>query len=139
MREVTKIMIKQFNIMKLGYDFMGYKVDRKASLSFHHLIIPRRISRESGIGEGYLFWNGSILNQNTSHEYLHLIEAKDMDIFLAITSEMIEQNIKGKLDIDNIRYIHDCLKTFEKEHYLDMTKKNKKLIKKEYIEKRIQF
>ena len=132
MREITKVMINQFKIMKLGYDFMGYTVDKKSSLSFHHLIIPRRNFKEYGIGEGYLFWNGAILRQDTSHDYLHLIEAKDYDIFLAITSEMIDQNIKGYLDINNLRRINDLLKIFEKEHCSDRGKKGKLLIKDIY-------
>lgn len=132
MREITKIMINQFKIMKLGFDFMGFTVDKKSSLSFHHLIIPRRNCKEYGLGEGYLFWNGAILRQDTSHDYLHLIEAKDYDIFLAITSEMIDENIKGYLDIDNLRRINDLLKVFEREHCSDRGKKGKLLIKDSY-------
>ena len=132
MREITKIMINQFRIMKLGFDFMGFTVDKKSSLSFHHLIIPRKNSKEYGIGEGYLFWNGAILRQDTSHDYLHLIEAKDYDIFLAITSEMIDQNIKGYLDINNLRRINDLLTAFEREHCSDRGKKGKLLIKDGY-------
>ena len=81
MREVTKLMIKDFKIMKLGYDFMGYKVNRTKDLSFHHLIIPNRESKSYGLGEGYLYWNGAILRQNTSHDYLHISEKIDPDIF----------------------------------------------------------
>lgn len=107
MKEITKQMIKDFRITKLGYDFMGYNVNKNASLSFHHLIIPHRDCKMRGLGEGYLYWNGAILKQNTSHDYLHLIESKDYDIFLAITSEMIDENIKGYLDISNLKQIHD--------------------------------
>ncbi len=130
-------MIKDFRIMKLGFDFMGYKVDRKQSLSFHHLIIPHRESQKYGIGDGYLYWNGAILRQNSSHDYLHIIEAKDYDLFLAITSEMIDQNVKGYLDKENLIYIRGCLELFEREHCSDRTSKGKKLIKEEYIKGRI--
>ena len=82
MKQVTEEMIHVFNIRKLGYDFMGYKIHREQSLSFHHLIIPKRESRKVGIGDGYVFWNGAILVQNTSHDYLHLIERIDRDTFL---------------------------------------------------------
>ena len=138
MREITKLMINQFRIMKLGYDFMGYKVDKKSSLSFHHLIVPRRLCSQNGLGEGYLWWNSAILRQDTSHDYLHLIEAKDYEIFLAITSEMIDQNIKGYLDIDNLRRINDLLKIFEKEHCYDRGKKGKLLIKDSYYRRMIE-
>lgn len=139
MREITEKMIKDFKITKLGFDFMGYKVDKKQSLSFHHLIVPHRESENYGIGDGYLYWNGAILRQNTSHDYLHVIERTDEEIFYLITSEMIDENIKGKIDIDNLKRIRDLLLYFEREHDHDYTKKGKLLIKREYINGRIKI
>lgn len=136
MREITREMIKEYRLMKLGYDFMGYEIKDRQDLSFHHLIVPRRNCKALGLGGGYLKWNGSILNQNTSHDYLHLIEAKDLDMFIAITSEMIDQNIKGRLDIENLRRIRDILECFEREHSSDRGKKGKVLIKQEYMRRR---
>ena len=136
MREITKEMIKEYRLMKLGYDFMGYEIKNKQDLSFHHLIVPRRNCKALGLGEGYLKWNGSILNQNTSHDYLHLIEAKDLDMFMAITSEMIDENAKGYLDIKNLQRISDVLSCFEREHCSDRGKKGRLLIKEDYIRKR---
>lgn len=132
MREITEQMINDFKIMKIGIDFMGYKVDRKESLSFHHLIIPHRDCKLFGLGEGYLYWNGAILVQKTSHDYLHLIQQKDVEIFNFITNEMIDENIKGYLDISNLKQIHDCLSLFEREHCSDRNKKGKLLIKEDY-------
>lgn len=137
MKEITKIMVNDFKIMKLGMDFMGYHVNRKQDLSYHHLIIPRRHCKEAGLGEGYLYWNGAILRQNSSHDYLHLIENIDPDIFYELTSEMIDENIKGRLDIDNLKRIHDLLLYFEREHDHDTTKKGKLLIKREFVTTRI--
>ena len=137
MKEITKIMVNDFKIMKLGMDFMGYHVNRKQDLSYHHLIIPRRHCKEAGLGEGYLYWNGAILRQNTSHDYLHIIEKIDPDIFYELTSEMIDENIKGRLDIDNLKRIHDLLLYFEREHDHDTSKKGKLLIKREFVTTRI--
>lgn len=137
MREVTKLMIRDFKIMKLGMDFMGYHVNRKQDLSYHHLIIPRRHCKEAGLGEGYLYWNGAILRQDTSHEYAHVIEKIDPEIFYELTSEMIDENIKGRLDIDNLKRIHDLLLYFEREHDHDTSKKGKLLIKREFVTTRI--
>lgn len=139
MKEITKIMVNDFKIMKLGMDFMGYHVNRKQDLSFHHLIIPRRHCKEAGLGEGYLYWNGAILRQNTSHDYLHTIEKIDPDIFFELTSEMIDENIKGRLDIDNLKRIHDLLLYFEREHDHDTTKKGKLLIKREFVTGRVNL
>ena len=139
MKEITEIMVNDFKIMKLGMDFMGYHVNRKQDLSYHHLIIPRRHCKESGLAEGYLYWNGAILRQNTSHDYLHIIEKIDPDIFYELTSEMIDENIKGRLDIDNLKRIHDLLLYFEREHDHDTSKKGKLLIKREFVTGRVNL
>lgn len=46
MKSITKLMINEFKIMQLGFDFMGYRVEKQNSLSFHHLIVPRRKCNE---------------------------------------------------------------------------------------------
>lgn len=126
MKEVTKYMIKEYGVKRLGIDFMGYKLQRGDIYTFHHLIIPNRQ------GGPYAVWNGAILCGKSSHPYLHLIEAKDYDMFCAISSEMIDMNIKGHIDLENIRYIDDCLTSFEREHCSDRSRKGKILLKEEY-------
>lgn len=125
-------MVKEFKIKKLGYDMMGYPEQQKDLITFHHLIIPHRHCKEQDLGEGYLRWNGAIL-YTTPHEYLHLIESKDYEIFLAITSELIDENVKGFIDQHNLRYIDDCLTYFEHEYCNATTKKGKPLIKEQYL------
>lgn len=139
MRNVTRDMIKTYRINKLKYDFMGYTFNRYEELSFHHLIIPKRDSIKAGIGDGYLVWNGSILKQDTSHDYLHIIEQIDREIFLAITDAMIRENQLGKLDIEELKRIRMLLEYFEKEHKDDKNKKGKTLIKRKYITERRDF
>lgn len=139
MREITKEMIKLYNIKKLGYDFMGYTFRNINELSFHHLIVPHRNCKREGLGEGYLLWNGAILKQDTSHEYLHTIERIDREVFLQITKEMIDENNKRKIDIENLKRIRELLLYFE-EKYKDIeNKQGKKLIKQKYITQRINF
>lgn len=137
MKQITREMIKIYRIKH--FDFMGYDIKRKESLSFHHLIVPHRYCKQQGLGDGYYKWNGAILVQDTSHDYLHTIEHIDYDVFSAITSEMIDMNIKGKLDIENLRYIRDILLSFEREHDHDRNKKGKLLIKREYIHNRFNW
>ena len=136
MREITKLMIKKYALMKLKYDFMGYEFNNTSQLSFHHLIIPHRFCPEQGFGDGYYIWNGAILRQNTAHDYLHVIENRDLDMFNAITSEMIDENVKGYLDETNLRAIDDILTQFEKEYCGARTKKGKPLIKEVYTRRR---
>ena len=126
MKEVTRLMINEFKIKQLGYDFMGYKLQKGDIYTYHHLIIPKRkgglVTRD----------NGAILF-STPHSYLHIIEAHDYDRFTAITSEMIDMNIKGYLDVNNLMFIDDILTSFEKEYINKTTKKGKKLIKDNYL------
>ena len=139
MREITKEMIKLYDIKKLGYDFMAYTFRNINELSFHHLIVPHRDCKREGLGEGYLLWNGAILKQDTSHEYLHTIERIDREVFLQITKEMVDENNKRKIDIENLKRVRELLLYFE-EKYKDIeNKQGKKLIKQKYITQRINF
>lgn len=128
MKYITKMMIEEYNLRDI--DFMGYKFT-KGNASFHHLIIPRRNGGKETIE------NGAILNGKTSHPYLHLIESFDYDRFLAITSEMIDENILGRIDKDCLKRIDKILKGFEKEYSGKKGSKGKILIKEEYT-KRMQ-
>ena len=140
MRETTNIMIHEFNLNKLKYDFAGYTFDRTKQLSFHHLRISKHDCKALNIpSEGYLYWNGAILRQDTSHDYLHILEKYDPEIFYLITSELIDENIKRKLTLDSLRRIRTLLEYFEKEHCSTRTKKGNLLIKESYIRDRIRL
>ena len=129
MKQVTKLMINEFKIKQLGYDFMGYRLQKGDIYTFHHLIIPRRNGGKT-VRE-----NGAILCGNTSHSYLHLIEAKDYDIYKYITIEMLDMNLKGYLDLKNIININRLLLYFEKEYGEVRGSKGKLLIKETYRER----
>ena len=128
-KEVTKLLINDFKIRQLNYDFMGYSLQRGDIYTFHHFLIA---NRENG---PYAYWNGVILCGKTSHPYLHLIESKDEERFYDITSEFLDMKNKGYLDIENLRYIDDILTNFEKEYCGKRSKKGKILIKEEYTKR----
>ena len=140
MRAITNLMINDFKLKKLGYDFMGFSFKRKEQLSFHHLIVAHKDCKELHIpSEGYVYWNGAILRQDTSHDYLNILEQYDPEIFYLITSELIDENIKRKLTLDSLRRIRTLLEYFEKEHCSTRTKNGKLLIKESYIRDRIKL
>lgn len=132
MKDVTKLMINEFKIKELGYDFMGYELQKSDILTFHHLIVPKRkhgqTTRE----------NGAII-QRIPHDYLHLIENVDIEAYCYITSEMIDMNIKGYLDIYNLKNIREILQDFENKYDGQRNKKGKILIKEEYKNNRIEW
>lgn len=141
MKPVTREMVKMYELKKLGFDFMGYNIHKINDVSFHHLIVPKRDCKSRGLGDGYYLWNGAILVQDTSHDYLHAIERTDREMFGAITQIMIQQNLNGKLDLESLRKIRDILILFEREHDRDTVGKGKgrRLIKPSYIQDRIKL
>ena len=125
MKSITKLMIREFNIKELGYDFMGYVLRPNDVFTFHHLIITNKLGGTSTID------NGAILVRR-SHTYLHLIEALDYLKFCYITSEMINMNVKRSLDINSIKIIDEILSQFEYENRFRKNIKDEFLIKEEY-------
>ena len=137
-KHVTNLMVNEFKLEELGMDFMGYSLQKDDYYSFHHLIIPRRNCKKEHIPlDGYVKWNGAILSGKVSHPYLHVIEAYDYDRFLAITSEMIDENLKGRIDMKNLLAIDDILSGFEREHSGIYTKRGKPVVKEEYTRRLI--
>ena len=126
MLHITRVMITAFNITDT--DFMGYTVD-KSTANFHHLIIPRRNGGAKAMS------NGAILNKDTSHPYLHIIELKDYDIFYRITKEMMKENKLGRIDLECLRAIDDVLNSFEREHSGETNFLGEELIKEEYTKR----
>lgn len=127
MKQITKQMIKIYKIKQVGLDFCGYKLQKGDEYTYHHNIIAKRNGGPETIQ------NGAILCGKTSHPYIHLIENIDPEIFYLITSEMLDQNIKGRLDIENLKQIRDLLQYFEREHINDRGNKGKLLIKPNYL------
>jgi hypothetical protein len=126
LKQITKLLIDDFNINKLGYDFMGFSLQRGDIYTFHHLIVPARK------GGAMAKWNGAVLCGKTSHEYLHRIENINREIFELITNEMVDMKIKQFLDPYNLKQIGDLLSYFENEYSWLKTRNGNDLIKEEY-------
>ena len=129
MKEVTRLLINDFKLKQLGYDFMSYSLQKGDIYTYHHYLVANRD------GGPYEYWNGVILCGKTSHPYLHLIESKDEDRFYDITSEFLDMKNKGYLDKENLIYIDDILTSFEREYCNKRSKKGKVLIKEEYTKR----
>ncbi len=131
---VREILIKRFYLERLGFDFMGYSFSSLEDLTYHHLIIPRCKSEILGYGNGYYVWNGVVLDGNTSHDYLHVIERYDEDRFLAINSELLDEYVKGYISLENLRKIDDILTSFEEE-YKDRRHHKRLIVPEKYTER----
>lgn len=127
MKYITKLMINEFKIKQLGYDFMGYSLQKGDHYTFHHIIPQRK-------GGEYSRENGAILF-TTSHEYLHKIELYEIAMYNYIQQELLDINNKGDVDVANLKRIQDILKCFEDRYKDFYNSKSKKIIKDSYLKR----
>lgn len=129
MKNITRIMIDQWNMKDV--DWLGYKMTRNNPYTFHHIQ-----KREHGGRE--IISNGAIITKNP-HEYIHLIEIKDLEMYIYLNNILKEINNQGYMPIyRQYKAIDSILSQFEREHCSDRTKKGKLLIKEEYTKRLIK-
>ena len=125
MKNITKQMIKIYK--PNGICWLGYRIT-KDNANFHHLI-----KKENG-GEQTIN-NGAILSE-VGHRYLHIIESKEIHLYLAINEVLKIINKQGYAPTEEqYRIINRLLLSFEEEHIKDKTSKNKLLIKYQYLDR----
>lgn len=124
MKPLVKLMINIYNLKNI--DFMGYEVSKDNPYTFHH--IKKRCHGGKEIIE-----NGAILTKN-AHEYLHLIETRDLEIYQYINNVLMQINEQNFEPLQRqILAIDYLLKIFESEHQNDSTCKNKAILKEKYL------
>lgn len=130
MSKLRERLYKEYKLEELGYDFLGYTFESKKELSTHH-IMPRHIGGKTEKK------NLCVLNRYTSHNYIHLIEDTDYNIFLRISSYLAEQVKKGEISRGELLRINDLLETFERKYKDEESRNGSLIIKEEYKTKRI--
>ena len=133
-KEITKYMIYMWNI--IDTDFLGFYRDENNlsdMLSYHHT----RVSKSKG-GDLSVH-NGSMLWRCTSHDYLHIIQRLDRDLFKYLNNILIEVNDQGYLpDSNQLIRINSSLLVFEREYCGEVNGNNKPLIKEAYTKRLIK-
>lgn len=124
MKPITNLMVNMYNLKKI--DFMGYKVSKDNPYTFHHLLKRCHGGIET-------IENGAILTKY-SHEYLHIVESRDLELYNYINNVLKQINEqKHEPLLRQILAIDYLLKLFEHDHMNDRSSKNKALIKREYL------
>ena len=126
---MDRIKIEMLKIYKpiSGLDWLNYKLI-KDKVTYHHII-----KRESN-GKRTIE-NGALL-MPIAHQYLHLIENKDIDTYIGINKifEYINQQ-KYEPTQEQREILEYMLKQFEYQHRFDKGSKGKILIKQKYLER----
>lgn len=125
MSRLRERLYKEYNLEKLGYDFLGYTFGSKKDLSTHH-ILPKHSGGKTKKD------NLCVLNRYTSHNYIHLIEDTDYKIFLQVSKFLLEQVKKGEIGEEQLLRINDILEVFEKKYKDEEARTGELLIKPEY-------
>lgn len=131
MGKLTTRLYYDYELNKSGYDFMGYYFDDKKELSYHH-IVPRHHKGKT------TYENGSLLVRNTSHNYIHTIEAFDFDLFIEISNELKQEHHDG-ITKEHLIAIRQMLELFEARHEGEHTKNGLLIIKEDFVRRRINL
>lgn len=133
-QEIVEYMVKRWYITNT--DFLGFYKDTEKSsdmLSYHHTKIAKCKGGEISIS------NGSILWRCTSHDYLHIIERYDKDLFKYLTKILIEVNDQKYLpNINQLSKINSALLGFEREYSGETNKKGNYIIKESFTRRLIK-
>lgn len=128
MKQITRDMVKIYRTRKI--DWMGYKLNTINDLSYHHIW-----KKEDG--GPFTYDNGALLRADTAHEYLHIIETKDLDMYIYINKVLKMINSQQcQPTKEQLLSIREVLLQFEREHCSDTNSKGKSLIRTRYIEGR---
>lgn len=124
MKAVTREMLKIYKPLS-NMDWMNYRIVNKQDLTFHHIQKREDFGRET-------IENGALILKH-SHQYLHLIEYKDIRTYDAINKifKYINQQ-RHEPTQEQREIIEFMLREFESIHRWDKNSKGKLLIKHKY-------
>ena len=130
MGRIADKLFYDFDLHKLGYDFMGYYFEDKRELSYHH-ILPRHYKGKT------TYENGAILNRQTSHNYIHTIEEMDFQLFIELSQILKDEHQVKKITPEHLKEINMLLTYFEQKYAGQYTKRGNLIIKEEYVRRRV--
>ena len=127
MKHIVREMLKIY-VPESGLDWMNYRIVRE-NVAFHHIV-------KKAEGGKRRIDNGAILQSNTSHPYLHLIEHVDIDTYIELNEMFRKINMQGKEPTLMQRgVIEDILLSFEEIHRWDKGRDGELLIKRKYLKR----
>lgn len=126
MNKITQEMLKIYKPLS-HLDWMNYHLVRK-DVTFHH------IQKQEDNGKRTIE-NGALL-MPISHQYLHLIECKDLETYIAINRIFMfvnrQQHEPTKEQREIVEYL---LREFESVHRWDKNSKGKLVLQRKYLKR----
>lgn len=106
MNKNKRLLMHIYGVERLGYDCMGYILEKGDIFTYHHIVAARHGGIET-------LDNGAILCGKTAHPYLHVIEKYDKRMFLSINEILLRMNQGRKIDMESLKAINEILSRFE--------------------------
>ena len=126
MKQITREVLRIYKPIS-GLDWMNYKIVR-SDMTAHHVI-----KKEHG---GQMKIGNICPLRSVSHQYLHLIECKDIDTYVAINEIFkIVCNQMSEPTREQRELIEYLLLEFERVHRWDKGSKGKLLLQKKYLDR----
>ena len=126
MKQITREVLRIYKPIS-GLDWLNYKIVR-SDMTAHHVIKKEH--------HGKMEIGNICPLRSVSHQYLHLIECKDIDTYVAINEifkhvcEQMYEPTKEQREV--IEYL---LQEFERVHRWDKGSKGKLLLQKKYLDR----
>lgn len=130
MTKLKNKLYENFELYKIGCDFMGYDFDSIKDLTYHH-IQPKNLDGKT------TFDNGALLIK-TSHNYIHIIESYEFRLFIELSQELKNEHKDG-ITKEHLLAIRQMLEYFEYKYGNQYTKKGLPIIKEEFVRRRIDL
>ena len=127
MKSIVRDMLKVYKPIS-ELDWLNYRINKKSDMTAHHIIKKEH--------QGKLEWSNIALLLPVSHQYLHLIEHKDIDTYIALNKifQMIN-NQREEPNREQRELIEYLLREFEKVHKWDKGSKGKLLLQRKYLDR----
>ena len=132
MGSIANKLFNDFELYKLGYDFMGYYFDDRKELSYHHIKTKQQRGKTT-------YENGALLNRNTSHNYIHTIEEYEFDLFVELSNILKDEHACGSITKQHLQEIRTILEFFEHKYNNQCTKRGNLIIHEDYIRRRVSL
>ena len=130
MKQITQEMLKIYKPVS-NLDWMNYHLVRK-DVTFHH-------TQKKEVDGKRTIDNGALL-MPTSHQYLHLIECKDIETYVAINKIFMfvnrQQHEPTKEQREIVEYL---LREFEESHKWDKNSKGKLVLQRKYLKRNFEI
>lgn len=128
MSKLKDRLFNNFELEKLGCDFMGYIFETQKELTYHH-IQPKNYNGKTS------YENGALLISD-SHNYIHIIENYDFKLFIELSQVLKDEHKCKAITKEHLLEIRNILEFFENKYGGRYSSRGQLIIKEDFVKRR---